>query len=555
MRNHEAGYVVRAADVITMDAERPRAEALGIRGGRIVSVGSLDQARAALGEHAPVLDLGGATVLPGLIDTHMHLLWTGLAHVLLDLAGERSIEGVIAATRAWADAHPEAPWVVSADGWEIEDIAERRLPTRGELDRACPDRPVLILRCGHEGAANSAALALSGLTDGTPDPPGGRLGRDAAGRLTGVLIEPPAIELVRRHMPPQDDRARRAGIAAAAEQCLAAGLTSVIEPGLRTEELATYQGMHRDGELPLRVTAMPLLVSGASVEDEIARLSGLGVRSGFGDDRLRLGPVKVFLDGGGSLGTAYLREPWPGRCDDHGHPDHGHPDHGHPDHGQLLLDPGSMRVLAAGLVRHGWSLGVHAVGGGALDLLFDVLDHADRVAPVEPLRCQAIHAYLTPSERNMADARRLGVVVATQPTMQEQFAGRLIDRLGRDTAAAATPLATWHRAGVRLAGGSDSPVTPFQPLRGIWQAVTRHHEPSAGPLGPAERLDVATALRMYTADAAYAAFNDHAVGVLRPGMRADWTALAADPTRCPPDEIRDLPVLATAVDGEIRHRA
>ena len=549
MWNKEA-YIVQAADVLTMDEARPRAEALAIRGGRVVSAGSLDQAHAALGEHAPVLDLGGATVLPGLIDTHMHLLWTGLAHVLLDLAGERSIEGIVAATRAWADAHPEAPWVVSADGWEIEDIAERRLPTRDELDRACPDRPVLILRCGHEGAANSAALALSGLTGGTPDPPGGRLGRDADGRLTGVLVEPPAIELVRRHMPPQDDRARRAAIAAAARQSLAAGLTSVIEPGLRTEELATYQGMHADGELPLRVTAMPLLVAGASVDDEIARLSGLGVRTGFGDDRLRLGPVKVFLDGGGSLGTAYLREPWPGR-----RADHGHPDHGHPDHGQLLLDPDSMRVLAAGLVEHGWSLGVHAVGGGALDLLFDVLDHADRVAPVKPLRCQAIHAYLTPSERNMADARRLGVVVATQPTMQEQFADRLISQLGRGVAGAATPLATWHRAGVRLAGGSDSPVTPFQPLRGVWQAVTRHHAPSGGPLGPAERLGVAAALRMYTADAAYAAFNDHAVGVLRPGMRADWIALGADPTRCPPDELRDLPVLATAVGGEVLHRA
>ncbi|RAY16871.1 hypothetical protein DPM19_01510 [Actinomadura craniellae] len=540
MTNHKGDHIVRAASVITMDAARPRAEALAIRGGRVVSAGSLDQARAALGEHAPVLDLGGATVLPGLIDTHMHLLWTGLAHVLLDLAGARSIEDVIAATRAWADAHPEAPWVVSSDGWETEDIAERRLPDRDELDRACPDRPVLILRCGHEGVANSVALELAGLTDGTPDPPGGRLGRDAGGRLTGVLVEPPAIELVRRHMPPPGDRDRRTAITVAAEAALAAGLTSVIEPGLRAEELATYQGLHADGELPLRVTAMPLLVAGAPVTDEIARLSGLGVRSGFGDDRLRLGPVKVFLDGGGSLGTAYLREPWPGRCGDHG---------------QLLLDPDSMRTLAAGLVRHGWSLGVHAVGGGALDLLFDVLDHADRVAPVRPLRCQAIHAYLTPSERNMADARRLGVVVATQPTMQEQFAGRLIAQLGRDAAAAATPLATWQRAGVRLAGGSDSPVTPFQPLRGIWQAVTRHHAPSGGPLGADERLDVAAALRMYTSDAAYAAFNDHAVGVLRPGMRADWVALGADPAQCPPDELRDLPVLATAVDGELRHRA
>ncbi|SFO37593.1 hypothetical protein SAMN04489713_105317 [Actinomadura madurae] len=540
MMNHEDGYIVRAETVHTMDAAAPRAEALAVRGERIVSAGSFDAARAALGEHAPVLDLGGAAVVPGLIDTHMHLLWTGLAHVLLDLSGERSIAGIVAATRAWADAHPDAPWVVSADGWEIEDIAERRLPTRDELDRACPDRPVLILRCGHQGVANSVALALAGLTDGAPDPSGGRLGRDASGRLDGELIEPPAIELVRRHVPPQDDRARRAAIAVAARQALAAGLTSVIEPGLRTEEIAGYQGMHADGELPLRVTAMPLLTAGASVEDEIARLSGLGVRTGFGDDRLRLGPVKVFLDGGGSLGTAYLRDPWPGRCGDHG---------------QLLLDPDTMRALASGLAARGWSLGVHAVGGGALDLLFDVLDHADRTAPVKPLRCQAIHAYLTPSERNVADARRLGVVVATQPTMQEQFADRLIAQLGHDAAAAATPLATWHRAGVRLTGGSDSPVTPYEPLRGIWQAVTRHHAPSAGPLGPDQRLDVAAALRMYTADAAYAAFNDHAVGVLRPGMRADWVALGADPARCAPDDLRDLPVLATAVDGEIRHRA
>lgn len=434
MMNQDGDYIVRAASVITMDAARPRAEALAVRGARVVAAGSLDEARAALGEHARVLDLGGATVLPGLIDTHMHLLWTGLAHVLLDLAGLRGIEDVIAATRAWADAHPEAPWVLSADGWEIEDIAERRLPTRDELDRACPDRPVLILRCGHEGAANSVALKLAGLPDDAPDPPGGRLGRDAAGRLDGVLIEPPAIELVRRHMPPPDDRARRAGIAAAAREALAAGLTSVVEPGLRTEEIATYQRMRADGELPLRVTAMPLQVAGASVDDEIARLSGVGVGSGFGDDRLRLGPVKVFLDGGGSLGTAYLREPWPGRRGDHG---------------QLLLDPDALRDLAFGLVSHGWGLGVHAVGGAALDILFDVLDQADRVAPLAPLRCQAIHAYLTPSARNMADARRLGVVVAAQPTMQEQFADRLIARLGRDTA---PPRRRWPPGGARASG-------------------------------------------------------------------------------------------------------
>ncbi|MGH3241362.1 MAG: amidohydrolase family protein, partial [Spirillospora sp.] len=139
MMNHDGDYIVRAASVITMDAARPRAAALAVRGSRVVAAGSLDEARSAVGEHAPVLDLGDATVLPGLIDTHMHLLWSGLAHVLLDLAGQRSVEGVVAATRAWADAHPDAPWIVSADGWEIEDIAERRLPTRDELDRACPD--------------------------------------------------------------------------------------------------------------------------------------------------------------------------------------------------------------------------------------------------------------------------------------------------------------------------------------------------------------------------------------------------------------------------------
>lgn len=533
------GSIVRGS-IITMDPALPRAEALAVAGGTVVAVGTLDDARSAVGDRAPVTDLGTDVVLPGLIDAHNHLLWTGLATQLVDLSSARDLEGLLAAVGEWADRHPGAEWVVGAEGWELDDIAERRYPTKEELDAVCPDRPVFLGRGGHVGVANTRALALAGITRETPDPPGGVIERGADGEPTGVLLEGPARDPVRRLVPPPSREQRLDALRVAQQRYLAAGLTHVMEPGLEPGELEAYQSLHADGELAIRVTAMPMLGQGASAVERFDAIRTLGVRTGFGDDRLRLGGVKLFLDGGASFGTAFLREPYPDR-----------PGY----RGELVTSERDLEAIAAGCARERWSLGIHAVGGGAIDLALDVFERVDGEVPIAPLRFHLIHAYFWPSPENMASMRRLGVPLAVQPTMQERFAGVLGRRFGWDPVALATPLRAWHDAGVLVAGSSDSPITPYEPFRGIWQAVTRHSEEFGGSLGPDQCIGVEQALEMYTVNSARVCFCNGSAGALRPGARADWVAVGTDPLHCEPDELRAITPVVTAVAGEIVYDA
>ena len=530
--------IVRGS-IVTMDPSRPRADAIATAFGRILAVGDLNAARRAVGDAVPVLDIDGATILPGLIDGHNHMMWTGLSRVLVDLAPARSIEDVTSIVGRWADANPDAEWVVAAEGWEVDDIAERRYPTRAELDLVCPDRPVYLPRAGHAAATNSRALELAGITADTRPPEGGVIERDESGDPNGVLLES-ARELVRRHVPPPSPAQRTAALVAAQSAYHAAGLTRVLEPGLQREELAAYQALDDDGGLTMRATLMPLVGSGDGVAAQLDAYDGLGLRTGFGGDRLLLGGLKLYLDGGASLGTAFLREPYPDR-----------PGY----RGELVTTPGDLEAFVRFCAERRWSLGIHTVGGGAIDLALDTFASVHREIPIDDLRFTLIHAYLWPSQANLRQAARLGVVVAPQPTMQERFAALLARRFGWDAIAAATPLRAWLEAGVTVAGGSDSPITPFEPLRGIWQAVTRHCDAYGGPLGQDQCVTREQALAMYTRGSARACLCEADEGVLRAGARADWVALGTDPLRCTADELRDAPVLATAVAGALVHDA
>jgi predicted amidohydrolase YtcJ len=532
--------LVVSGRIVTMDPERPHAEAFAVRGGRIVCVGERALAREAAGAGAREVHYDGGTVVPGLIDSHNHMLWTGVQRTQADLSGCRSIAEVLDALRRYAQANPAREWIVSGSGWHVEALAERRYPTRQDLDTVSRDRPIYLPRVGHAAAANSEALRRARIGRETADPAGGRIERDAAGDPTGLLLEPPAFNLVGRLVPPLTREARREALREVQKAYLAAGICGVIDPGLDPDDMGVYEDLWRAGELAVRSVVMPLAQTHDDPEEVLARIRAWGVHTGFGDERLKLGGVKVYVDGGASLGTALMREPYPDeRCQC----------------GIQVTHTETFHRIAELCARTGWSLGVHAVGGKAIDIALAVFEEVDRRHPIRDLRFSLIHAYIWPTPANIEAARRLGVGVATQASMQYQFAPLLVRRFGPDLVGRATPVRSWIDGGIVVGGGSDSPVTPYPPLLGIWHAVTRHVDALGAALGREEAVTVEEALTMYTRGAAWLSFSEHERGMIRAGLLADWVALSDDPLAVEPMRLRDIRITATAIGGRIVHSA
>ncbi|WP_267489734.1 amidohydrolase [Enemella dayhoffiae] len=509
---------------------------MAVRDGQILAVGEPGQVAGRLPAGTPVLDCGRQAVMPGFIDSHHHLLWTGMAAVRVDLGAADSIAELSRRLTGWADQHPHREWVVSAEGWEVADLAERRYPTRFELDRCCPGRPVYLPRGGHAGVANSVALARAGISDDTPDPRGGIIERDHTGAATGLLLER-ARDLVATHVPPPTLNERLDALDAAQQTCLGQGITRILDPGLTHEEVDAYLTARDSGRLRLRASLLGLVTSGPDAVAEAASFLPL-IRDPGWDDRLRLCGLKVFVDGGGSLGTAWLTKEYPGL-------------NGY--HGERLIEKPDLDALLAYAAEHGVPVGAHTVGDAAIDAVLTSIAGLSCGTDLAPGHFSLIHAYLWPSTASLGLAAERGVAVAAQPGMYARFAETLAQRFGWSATEAASPLRSWLEAGVILGGGSDSPVTTSSPLGGIHDAVTRDHKGRV--LGPGERLDRQQAVEMYAGGAALIAQVGGQEGILRPGARADWVVLEGDPLTCRDDELPGLEVLATAVAGEIVHRS
>lgn len=563
------GEFVLTGDLRTMDPARPRAEAMAIRGRRILAVGSRDEALAAL-PGAEVRSAPG-TVVPGLIDAHVHTLYAGLELRRLDVSDAKSVAEMVdrigahihgdgrtanggsggGANGSSAGANGPAndrangstaggsdDWLVVAAHVQAEELAEKRLPTRADLDPVTGGRPVFLDRRTHDAVANSAALERAGIDAATADPVGGEIEHDAAGEPTGLLIERPAADLVWGLVPAIGEEERRTALREIQPTFHAQGIVGAAEPGLTPAEMGSYQAAHADGELRLRTFAMPLADTDLPIEELLAGFRGTGVRTGFGDEWLRIGGVKVYLDGTGSFGSALLRDPWPG-TDDY--------------LGNQTAPTETFRAIARFCAEERWSLAVHTVGGAAIDLALDAFAEANELAPIAPLRFSVMHAYLWPSEENFRQARELGVFASIQPGMQWRVAANLANRLDAEGAAAASPLRDWHEAGVEVAGGSDGPDFPLAPLFGMYQARSRAAYGFDGPLGPEQAIDGERALAMWTTGAARYCWAEEERGALRPGLLADWAALSVDPVECEPAALAEAQVLQTGIDGKVVH--
>ena len=519
--------------VYTQDPARPEATAVAIRGGRILAVGDDATARAALPD-AEVVDLGGRRVLPGLADAHLHLGWYGLA--LSSVQAETpTLDEALERVAARAAETPPGTWITGR-GWN-HNAWGGEFPTAADLDRVAPDHPVyLSTKSGHAGWANTRALAVAGVSAVTPDPDGGRILRDAAGRPTGILLEE-AMGLVADRVPEPTVEEMAAAVSRAATAAARAGLTGVHD----MDDILTFRAeqiLHAAGELPLRVVkSVPLGHLDAAIET--------GLRSGFGDEWLRIGAVKMFTDGALGPRTAWMLEPFQTEPPSTG----------------IATTP--LEALCDGVRRAGEAgLGcaIHAIGDRACREVLAIYEEALRERPLAArgpaARLRIEHLQILHPD-DVPRVARLGVIASMQP-IHATSDMEISDRHLGARASRAYVFRSLLAAGATLAFGSDCPVEVVDPLVGLHAAVTRRRaDGSPGPDGwhPEQRLTVAEAVRAYTVGPAYAAGREDRLGVIAPGFLGDLTILEEDILRVDPQDIAHAGVAGTVVGGRFTFRS
>ena len=523
--------LVANARIYTMDAGNTVIESGALAfsaSGEILGIGDNQPMDGAFAE-ADRIDLGGRTVLPGLIDTHGHLYGLALAYTQADLVGAASKEEVVGRLRRFAATLPPGEWLLGR-GWDQNDWPGQAFPDAADLDAEFPDRPVWLVRIdGHAGWANSAALGQADRDlSGDWQPVGGFIHRDEGGAASGILVDQ-AMGLVAETVPPPSPELVDAALDRALQTLVSLGLTGVHDPGVDRSTVALYQARIESGTMPLRVYAM---ADGAGATLDWLCAEGALVDPG---GRLVMRSVKLYADGAlGSRGAALLED----YADDPGN------------QGLLFQTDDALREQMRRAMGCGLQLGVHAIGDRANRQVLDGYAALLPEFPGNPGRHRIEHAQIL----HPADIPRfagLGIVAAMQPIHATSDMYWAEDRLGPSRLAGAY---AWHsllETGARLAFGSDFPVEAVDPMLGIYAAVTRRDR-SGWPDGgwqPQERLTREAALRAFTLDGAWAAFMEAEVGSLETGKRADFIVLDRDLMRVPEDEIPEVRVLQTWVDG------
>jgi hypothetical protein len=532
--------IVEDAVIITMAPTGPAgagaaiADSMLVRDGRIAAVGSAAQVQATASPKTPVLSLDGATVIPGLIDAHCHVSDVGYLAAAADCsqAAAPDIPAIQARLRDQSGRTPDGSWVTGA-GYVEYQLREDRHPTRADLDAAVPDRPAVLYHTSlHACVLNSAALREAGFADGQPDPPGGAFGRDDQGRLNGVVFEGPMFALFERnlhHDLGQRGPGPRARVVRTAGERLAArGVTAVCEADLRRDSFTAFAEADAAGRLHQRIY-------GLVVHDEVDWLVSSGLQ-GRRSDRLAAEAVKIWADGGMSSRTAAISGQYPV------------PPYGS---GILYFDRDELTELVRRFDAQGFQVCIHAQGDRAIEIVLDAYAAIPGPATGNPRRHRIEHGgALYPGLLGRAAA--LNIVVATQPGFLSVLGDGFVAAFP-GTCDQLYAIGSWRRAGLTVAGSSDSPVISPDPWLGLRDAVRRR---TAGgrDLGPGERVTVADALALYTTQAAYAMHRETELGSLEPGKRADFVVVDGNPLTTDPDRLTDLTVLATALDGTPVHQ-
>ena len=516
--------------VITGDLQPSRATGVAIRAGKVAAVGSDSDALAWRAPGVEVIDLAGRSIAPGLNDAHCHPIWVGRALTNIDAGTppNRTVADIVARVAARANETRPGEWLLGR-GYDQARLDDQRHPTRHDLDPVSPRNPALVVRaCGHIAVANSRALELAGITRDTPDPDGGTIDRDEHGEPTGVVREA-AQTLVRAVMPAPTLDECKTWLVAAGHDFLSKGVTSVAEAGIHDSTLMRAYGELRNaGELPVRTYLMMM------IDEMLDHLIGLGIRTGFGDAWLRVGPAKFFLDGSIGGRTARMSQPYEGETGNVG---------------LWMDDPDAMKARFVRAHKAGFQCCAHAIGDAAIALLLDAYEQALREDPRPNHRHRIEHCSIV--DMNIIDRiKRIGAVPIPGTSFLHAFRNAYVQNLGMPRIRYAYGMNTFYEHGIVAAASTDAPVVSTSATIGLQTMMTRRSEEGEA-IWPEEAISLEEAVRAYSWNGAYASFEERIKGALLPSMLGDAAVFETNLAETNPDELGQVRADLTVIDGRV----
>ncbi len=522
--------------VITMDDAFPSADAVTVKNGVIQYVGDHPGALSFLNEDTEVIDLDGKTLMPGFIESHIHPSIFGLTLLEVDCKPTTtpSIPHLLQKVDAQAAKTPKGEWI-KGWGWDDSKLAEKRNPTRWELDEIAPDYPVLLKRsCAHMAVVNTKALELSGITEDTPNPTGGNIERDENGRLTGLLQEKaqglladPKYELA--------DMIR--GMELAQEYFAQLGITTVHDMATQTSDLQLYQYLLQKDALKVRVRPWIWAIDQNGFDGSMEEVLKVGLRSGFGNDMLKIQGLKFMLDGSVGGKTAAVTEPFLGTQET----------------GILYNDTDEIFPLMKKGIESGLRIAIHAIGDRAIEVALSAFEKINETNEVAGMRNRIEHCAL-PTRNHLSRMKELELIAASSIGFLFHIGDNYLNKLGKERMKDLLPHKSFKEFGIIAPGNSDSPVTDVNPWMGIYGAVTRKSS-SGQVLDESQNISVWDALKAYTTDAAYSSFEEETIGVIKPKAKADLIVTSGDPMHVDVEKLKDIKVEKTFLEGKMIHES
>jgi predicted amidohydrolase YtcJ len=519
--------ILHNGNVITMDDRVANAAAVAVRGDQITTVGTNEQVLKLAGPNTKIIDLKNKTLVPGLIDTHIHIISGGRGMKNVQLAEATSIAELleVIASHIRDNKVPAGEWVVASSDWYVNQLKENRFPTRWELDRVAPQNPVILPRGGHQSASNSLALKLGGITKDTPTPNGGEIGKDESDEPNGMLVDK-AQEPIKSILPKEDENASVEALQRVQALAHSLGITSLVDGGVNSDEWQTMEQVRQSGQLKIRLAAR---VRPRDVDDFKKINATLSPEAG--DAWLRTGPIKVTLDGG-STGSLFTR-PYPGKPDFYG---------------VQVTSTDVLKGISELANENNWRMSVHCNGDKAFDILLDTWEAVNAKKSIVDRRWTVEHGkFIRPDQMQRVKALGLLVTIQAAPYVKGET---YITSFGTKMVEKSSPTRDYLKTGIILAGGSDWLTNPLNPFLHMYFAVARKTKAGTS-LGPDQALTPEEALAMHTKYAAYVTFEEDSKGTITPGKLADLAVLSDDPLKVATDQIKDIKALMTVVGGEV----